>query len=81
MTPALAHEKFYTIDDIYSLPEGSRAELIDRQPETTRKYYHFYMLPFTTTSPKIRAIVKYTPPPLPSFYLQMIPNIWSRTYL
>ena len=31
MTPALAHEKFYTIDDIYSLPEGSRAELIDGQ--------------------------------------------------
>ncbi len=29
MAPALAQEKFYTIDDIYSLPEGSRAELID----------------------------------------------------
>jgi len=31
MTPALAQEKSYTIDDIYSLPEGSRAELIDGQ--------------------------------------------------
>lgn len=31
MAPALAQEKFYTIDDIYSLPEGSRAELIDGQ--------------------------------------------------
>ena len=31
MTPALAQEKFYTIDDIYRLPEGSRAELIDGQ--------------------------------------------------
>ena len=31
MTPTLAQEKSYTIDDIYSLPEGSRAELIDGQ--------------------------------------------------
>ena len=31
MTPALAQGKSYTIDDIYSLPEGSRAELIDGQ--------------------------------------------------
>lgn len=29
MAPAWAQEKSYTIDDIYSLPEGSRAELID----------------------------------------------------
>lgn len=29
MAPALAQEKAYTIDDIYNLPEGSRAELID----------------------------------------------------
>ena len=31
MAPALAQEKSYTIDDIYKLPEGSRAELIDGQ--------------------------------------------------
>lgn len=31
MATALVHEKSYTIDDIYSLPEGSRAELIDGQ--------------------------------------------------
>lgn len=31
MAPALAQEKIYTIDDIYNLPEGSRAELIDGQ--------------------------------------------------
>lgn len=31
MTQALAQEKSYTIDDIYNLPEGSRAELIDGQ--------------------------------------------------
>ena len=29
--PALAQEKFYTIDDIYALPDGDRAELIDGQ--------------------------------------------------
>ena len=26
---SLAQEKLYTIDDIYNLPEGSRAELVD----------------------------------------------------
>ena len=31
MATALAQEKFYTINDIYNLPEGSRAELIDGQ--------------------------------------------------
>lgn len=31
MTPALAQEKLYTINDIYNLPEGIRAELIDGQ--------------------------------------------------
>lgn len=31
MTPALVHEKRYTVDDIYALPEGERAELIDGQ--------------------------------------------------
>ncbi len=31
MKPSLAQEKLYTIDDIYSLPENSRAELIDGQ--------------------------------------------------
>ena len=31
MPPALAQERRYTIDDIYSLPEGSRAELINGQ--------------------------------------------------
>ena len=31
MPPALAQERRYTIDDIYSLPEGRRAELINGQ--------------------------------------------------
>ena len=29
MASALAQERIYTIDDIYSLPDGERAELID----------------------------------------------------
>ena len=29
--PALAQERLYTIDDIYALPDGERAELIDGQ--------------------------------------------------
>lgn len=37
MAQALAQEKIYTIDDIYTLPEGTRAELIDGQI--------FYMAP------------------------------------
>lgn len=28
---ALAREKIYTIEDIYALPDGQRAELIDGQ--------------------------------------------------
>ena len=31
MSPALAQEKLYTVDDIYSLPDGQRAELGDGQ--------------------------------------------------
>lgn len=31
MASTLAQEKVYTVDDIYNLPEGSRAELIDGQ--------------------------------------------------
>lgn len=29
--PALAQESFYTMNDIYALPEGARAELVDGQ--------------------------------------------------
>lgn len=42
---ALPQEKFYTIDDIYSLPEGSRAELVDGQI--------YYMAPPNTTHQRI----------------------------
>ena len=45
MTPAPAQKKSYTIDDIYSLPEGSRAELIDGQI--------YYMAPPNTNHQRI----------------------------
>lgn len=45
MTPASAHKKVYTIDDIYNLPEGNRAELIDGQI--------YYMVPPSTTHQRI----------------------------
>ena len=45
MAPALAQEKLYTIDDIYTLPDGERAELIDGQI--------YYMAPPTTTHQRI----------------------------
>ena len=31
MTAAMKLEKMYTIEDIYALPEGQRAELVDGQ--------------------------------------------------
>lgn len=42
---ALAQERIYTLDDIYSLPEGSRAELIDGQI--------YYMAPPSTKHQRI----------------------------
>ncbi len=42
---ALAQEKVYTIDDIYALPEGERAELIDGQI--------YYMAPPSRTHQRI----------------------------
>ena len=44
MTPASA-QKIYAMDDIYNLPEGSRAELIDGQI--------YYMAPPSTTHQRI----------------------------
>lgn len=45
MAPALAQERLYTIDDIYALPDGSRAELIDGQI--------YYMAPPSRTHQRI----------------------------
>lgn len=42
---ALAQEKIYTVDDIYALPEGERAELIDGQI--------YYMAPPTRNHQRI----------------------------
>jgi len=45
MPPALAQERRYTIDDIYALPDGKRAELIDGQL--------YYMAPPNTKHQRI----------------------------
>lgn len=45
MSEALAQENIYTIDDIYNLPEGSRAELIDGRI--------YYMAPHSTRHQRI----------------------------
>lgn len=45
MAQALTQERFYTIDDIYSLPDGERAELIDGQI--------YYMAPPNTIHQRI----------------------------
>lgn len=45
MSPVLAQEEVYTIDDIYALPEGKRAELIDGQI--------YYMAPPNTSHQRI----------------------------
>ncbi len=45
MSEALAQENIYTIDDIYNLPEGSRAELIDGRI--------YYMAPPSTRHQRI----------------------------
>ena len=55
MTPSLAQEKHYTIDDIYSLPENSRAELIDGQI--------YYMAPLTFNPKTVPANVFLLPLP------------------
>ena len=44
---ALAQEKIYTIDDIYAMPDGQRAELIDGQM--------YMMAPPTTTHQRLVA--------------------------
>lgn len=87
MAPAVAQEKLYTIDDIYSLPEGSRAELIDGQiyyiapPNTGHQrilsYLHLEIGNYIRAK---KAPARFFPLPLPSSCLQTIPNIWNRIY-
>lgn len=48
---AIGEEEIYTIDDIYSLPEGERAELIDGQI--------FYMAPPTTNHQRLVSDMHY----------------------
>ena len=48
--PALAQDNFYTIDDIYALPDGERAELIDGQI--------YYMAPPTRNHQEILSFLQ-----------------------
>ena len=84
--PAPAQQRLYTIDDIYALPDGERAELIDGQI--------FYMAPPSTRHQRILSFLhleigNYIRSkggtcevfPAPYFFMKMIPNTWNRIYL
>ena len=64
---ALPQERIYTIDDIYALPDGERAELIDGQiyymAPPSRKHH----VPLLTTLIKTMENVKLISPHLLSF--------------
>ena len=59
MASALAQERIYTIDDIYSLPDGERAELIDgriyHMAPPNRKHQTIARELFSTVSSYIRS--------------------------
>ena len=59
MASALAQERIYTIDDIYSLPDGERAELIDGRiyymAPPNRKHQTIARELFSTVSSYIRS--------------------------
>ena len=71
---ALEQERTYTIDDIYALPDGQRAELIDGQmymmapPNRIHQNWStvFRRRLQTTLTPGMEA-VKFTPPPFAVF--------------
>ena len=67
---ALQQERIYTIEDIYALPDGQRAELIDGRiynmaPPSTM-HQRILILQSGNTSKGMVAPVKYSPPHLPS---------------
>ena len=72
--PLLQQNKEYTIDDIYALPDGQRAELIDgkmymmrRQHEDTSRYWGLSIAKSLTTLIKKAAPAKSISPRLPYF--------------
>lgn len=71
---ALPLTELYTIEDIYDLPDGERAELIDgeiyywlRPAGHTRKFPAVYSPRSIITSKEKKASVKCLPPLLPYF--------------
>lgn len=88
MPPVFTHEKQYTIDDIYALPDGKRAELIDGQL--------YYMAPPNTKQQRILSFlhleignyirenkepVRFSLLLLLCFSLQITQNTWNRISL
>lgn len=84
----------YTLEDIYNLPDGERAELIDGQiyymaptPSRTHQlisgdlFLVTYLQQYTITSKNIRGSVKFIL--LRSLYslIRMILTTWNRTFL
>ena len=93
MASVSGHEKLYTLNDIYSLPEGSRAELIDGHiynmtPPTVRHLpEHISALQGNSLQRSGNISISAMEPvksillPLPYFCVRMIPNIWNRISL
>ena len=81
----LPKEKAYTIDDIYDLPDGTRAELIDGQifymtPPSTKhqRILSFLHLEIGITSVQKEGLVKSFRLLLPYSFVR--PNTWNRIY-
>lgn len=84
----LAQEKIYTINDIYALPDETRAELIDGQiyymaPPNTRhqRILSFLHLEIGNYIRANKGSCEVFPAPFAVFPLQMIPNTWNQISL
>lgn len=84
---ALSQEKRYTVDDIYNLPEGIRAELIDGEmymmaaPGTRHQEISgFYMPIFTITFEPKEVIAKLFQHPSQCSLTVTIKLMWSRIF-
>ena len=88
MASVSGHEKLYTLNDIYSLPEGSRAELIDghiyNMTPPTRTHQRIAGELFATIREYINlsnGTCEVNIAPFAVFCVRMIPNIWNRISL
>ena len=80
--PLLQQNKEYTIDDIYALPDGQRAELIDGQmymiAPPTRRHQQILLSLSRKIAEGKAAPVRSISPHLPYFSPQMIKTMSSR---